>query len=435
MADVPSGDNAMAVPGLDWSTLSWVPVFESGLKSERFVGRPTWSLPCHNESEVLGVPHMIDFDAAARSILAHLSRASSEAMPGDGRSADAGAREDGASGGPRLSSGARSVAASPLALGGPTAGAPALGSSSPVDLAFPSAPGVLPAPSAPGIPSVPVPPGHPGSAAVTLPTALPDGTSVTPQQPAATLLGGRTGSATPSLPDTGSALLTPTAQAPAGPGVWQRFIALMAGVLGVSTVRESTLAPAAEVAAITARALVPELSLPNIEAAMLGVRAPKSMVRPTIATVAFAARARMAWQRASQASTPAAREHHVAEGVAWTERASRAARALQRALPAATESDRALRALLRTGLGALQDVHGTPLVAIDALRQIELSVRALASRYGIAMPDPLGPSGRSDVPGFLARLEGRRTRKTLLAALVFTLPMIVLGLIYLAMAG
>jgi len=121
--------------------------------------------------------------------------------------------------------------------------------------------------------------------------------------------------------------------------------------------------------------------------------------------------------------------------VAWTERASRAARALQRALPPATENDRALRALLRTGLGALQESDPTPAIALDALRHIESSVRALAARYGIPLADPLGPSGRSDVPGFMARLERPGTRKTLLAVLVFALPVVAFGLIYLAVAG
>lgn len=214
------------------------------------------------------------------------------------------------------------------------------------------------------------------------------------------------------------------------------MMAMLARVIGGLPGAEPPSPPPspAEVAAVVARAAIPELFSPNLEAASLGTRAPRSLVRSVIATVAFASRARLAWHKASEAETSAVRARHVAEGMAWTERASRAARALLRVVSPATDDDRALRALLRTGLGALQERDLVAAVALDALRQVESSVRALAAQYSIPLSDPLGASGRSDVPGFLARLEGR-TRKTLLAVLVFALPVIAFGLIYLALAG
>ena len=344
---------------------------------------------------------MIDPGAATRSLLAHLSRASGDAISSDGRPGE-GASPDGEPAPLRPPRVVSAVSSARLPTGGPAGGGVEAGAAS----------RAAAAPGAVGLPVVPTEGG---------PTH-PEGLSV----------------ASPQVLAADASVRVPTSATASTPGVWSRLMATLARVIGGFSSPEPVPPPSpAEVAAIVARAVIHELSPPNVEAALLGTRAPEKLVRPVIATVAFAARARLAWHRASEAELPLERARHVAEGLAWTERASRAARALQRALPPATEDDRALRALLRTGLGALQERALHPAVALESLRQVDASVRAMADLHGIPLTDPVGPlgvSGRTDVPGFLARLEDR-TRKTLLAVLVFALPVIAFGLVYLAAAG
>lgn len=178
---------------------------------------------------------------------------------------------------------------------------------------------------------------------------------------------------------------------------------------------------------------IPELSEGPVAAAESAVRAHSGAVRPTLATLAFVSRAHGAWQAASQAVEPEVRGQLMAEGKAWALRATRAARSLQRALPPPTDDDRALRALLRTALGVLQEPDPTTPLVLQALQQLDAAARGLGRNVGVPLTDPLGPGGRHDVPGFLARITGGRER-TLLGVLAFVVPAVGLGLLYLAMA-
>ena len=95
-------------------------------------------------------------------------------------------------------------------------------------------------------------------------------------------------------------------------------------------------------------------------------------------------------------------------------------------------ADRSLRALLRTGLGALREPEPGQLASIQALLQLEQVAQKLGAGLGVPMGDPLGPSGRSDVPGFLARITSDR-RAMVLGVLAFCLPVMVLGLLLVAL--
>jgi hypothetical protein len=183
---------------------------------------------------------------------------------------------------------------------------------------------------------------------------------------------------------------------------------------------------------MVSRAVVAELSVGPVAAAEASAHAVRELVRPTLATVAFSARARVAWQRARGDVPPDMQQRLVAEGGAWADRATRAARSLQRVLPPPTDDDRALRALLRTALGALKDAEPGQLVAIQAMQQVEEAGRALAAQRGIPLAAPFPASGRSDIPGFLARFSPG-TQKSVMGAVLLLLTATVVGFVYLAM--
>lgn len=253
-----------------------------------------------------------------------------------------------------------------------------------------------------------------------------------PEAPAPTLSAGLVGSPTTVL-DTARLEAAPR-PVPAAPSFWQRLWTELAKAFGARSRSPTPPPPQPVPPHAVARAVIPELAPGTLASAEVAARAHAPLVRPTLATLAFAARARVAWQKAAAEPVPTVRSQHIAEGVAWAERATRAARSLQRALPPPTDDDRALRALLRTALGALQDVDPTRPVALQALQQLEQAVHGLGQRLGIPLADPLGPSGRSDVPGFLARITHDK-RKTVLGVLAFAIPAIAFGLLYLALAG
>lgn len=236
----------------------------------------------------------------------------------------------------------------------------------------------------------------------------------------------------PAPSDGAAAPVSPTTPTtPAAPSPLERIAGALARLLLVPA---GSAAP--EASAASTPAPVHELVPERVAALVADSGLDKEVVRPLVGLRAFGLRARAAWLEAAEVDNDV-RQRLVAEGIDWTQRAQRAGRALDRALSSGvslSREDRAVQALIRTALLTLAEVPPASSSGIDALGQLNEATARLSAQLGVPLVDPLA-GGRHDVPGFLQRLRSDRSTQTAVAVLVFVLPVVVFGLLYVAWAG